>query len=968
MNNKLRIAALSIAATFICATTADCSYDIYNGKKTVSNDNIIAEEMFAEIVNAEQSVSVIEQLAYACREKNADDISSVCDMIMDEMDAAKEEVAAYALDINEWASDEIKARQEKHENELNVKYAQTASALTELRNGINTEKNLEIICSNFTNPNEYHKSDAAPNNETSAKTIEDESGSMNVKAVAINSPAPTDDDLKYDGNSEIPEIITILAEALNDPNRIYLFVKNNIRTEAYTGSKKEALITLSQSGGNDIDQAALLIALFRAQKIPARYVTGTVQITAEQSLEITGAMNINAALLIFASGYRNAKSISKNGDIIGFKMTRTWVEAYIPYTDYRGAGNMGGDRTWIQLDPSFKKLESTVENFEAEYSDNDKAIFDMINKTSAENREDFDESVSIPDKIAYYYNDIQTSSDAYIPASLPYTALSVDERYSFIKDTDKDSISISIGYEDILSAHVSELYGRSVIIDFEPASSYDQEVIDKYEKLTDVPAYLVNVVPVVTVGDKKYKGTEECSLGSAHEMIISINVGGNSNMLRESIFSGSMYALNLDLQSITPDEARAIQIRMENAEENYTLKNAFTTKELGAFLDCAGKYYFSLCDLMDGLFAAEMNIDRTRRLGLAITGYQFARNVSFGNVRSLEPGSFYIDVAYNSSSVVSLEGNRDLEKNFTLSSGMTGSYFEGYIWEQLIDSDKTCISTISVMNAAAQKGIQFSFLTPENVESQLAKSNIKDSVKNEIRNFINQGFYVKLVPETLTIGDWTGTAYIAIDMNTGSASYMISGGTAGGGSMVFNEWDAGELFKLNNILFLTDLSISFLDFCNSLRDFYYAQIFKDTIDGILSIHGIVGSVHSIVSACDMRDENYNFFVESQSESFSQGDMESYSLFTLQNLIYTVVNTAFSVATTIYRDNDKVKAVLSLLRNGCNAIGGYPPLVDKVKEVIMKDINDGKLDSSNHECVLCCIWDWVGFLFSLLPFQ
>ena len=98
MNNKLRIAALSIAAAFICSTTGDFSYEIFNGNNTsVSYDNVIARELSAEIVSANQTAPVIEQLSVACKEKNTEEISHICDKILDEMNAAKEEVAAYAI-------------------------------------------------------------------------------------------------------------------------------------------------------------------------------------------------------------------------------------------------------------------------------------------------------------------------------------------------------------------------------------------------------------------------------------------------------------------------------------------------------------------------------------------------------------------------------------------------------------------------------------------------------------------------------------------------------------------------------------------------------------------------------------------------------------------------------------------------------------------------------------------------------
>jgi transglutaminase-like putative cysteine protease len=43
-------------------------------------------------------------------------------------------------------------------------------------------------------------------------------------------------------------------------------------------------MTLWTRQGNDFDQASLLIALFRAANIPARYVYGTVEIPIEKAM------------------------------------------------------------------------------------------------------------------------------------------------------------------------------------------------------------------------------------------------------------------------------------------------------------------------------------------------------------------------------------------------------------------------------------------------------------------------------------------------------------------------------------------------------------------------------------------------------------------------------------------------------------------------------------------------------------
>ena len=165
-----------------------------------------------------------------------------------------------------------------------------------------------------------------------------------------------------------------------------------------------------------------------------------------------------------------------------------------------------------------------------------------------------------------------------------------------------------------------------------------------------------------------------------------------------------------------------------------------------------------------------MDINQTRQLALAITGYQFHRLSSFGIVRSLDFGAFYIDVAYNNVAALSLTGDKSAERKYMMSAGAVESFYESYIWQQLIDNESTCISTVSVFDIAHDQGIKSRYICSANLEDELSQCNINDSVKTEIRNFVNRGLLVEIVPETLTIGDWTGTAYIAMNIDNGSAS------------------------------------------------------------------------------------------------------------------------------------------------------------------------------------------------------
>jgi RHS repeat-associated protein len=71
-----------------------------------------------------------------------------------------------------------------------------------------------------------------------------------------------------------PEIEALARGLRNDPVKIFEYVHNFIRYEAYFGSKKGAHLTLLEGSGNEHDQCALLVSLLRAAGLNPGYKYG----------------------------------------------------------------------------------------------------------------------------------------------------------------------------------------------------------------------------------------------------------------------------------------------------------------------------------------------------------------------------------------------------------------------------------------------------------------------------------------------------------------------------------------------------------------------------------------------------------------------------------------------------------------------------------------------------------------------
>lgn len=860
MKNKhiLKATAFVLAAAFVWTSSSITAQNMKQEDIAYDTSRKV-QPVVAEIVPEEERWSVEEQLTYASRGENDTELILICDGIIDELSEAKKKVETDTADLEQWADPEIIGRQKEYEAKFNAKYEETVQALNNVKGGIDTEENIGIIADNLSSekkiPSTYAAS-AASVQPAAVEYIED----TEVKAAKAVSYEPTEDDLNCEKDIVDKEAFTKIAEELGDVDDIYHFVRNNVKNEMYTGSKKGPLLTFFQLGGNDIDQASLLISLLRVKNIPARFVSGTVRITIQQGLELTGASDTDTASRILAQSYKNSKNVvDQNGDLTAFMFDHTWVEAYIPYTDYRGAGNKSGDSVWIQLDPGFKKLINEANEIEPTYTEDQLASLSEMSRIISESPDVYGEEADVPEKIDLHFSDIEDKNEIYIPSSLPYQVKNISERYDFIKDSDKQTISLSVDGERLFSSPVAELYGRSINISYEPASDKDKETMEHYEKITDVPAQAVRVVPVVTVGDKKYSSKElSCSLGTQQQLYTTIKDDTGTTSLSDILLSGSVYAITLDLNIISPVESGLAEAGMKAADEKRGTDEFFSAEVLGQVLGYAGKYYFMLCDENNQFQASVDNINYSRHMAAAITGYQFQTTENFrGMTNSLETGNFYIDAEYNKSSAVSLDGDTQAERQYNFETGIIESRYEGEVWADITGTDKPCISTMHVMEAALEKGIEPVYLVKQNANEILSDCHIDSYIKNNVMSCVNSGDLVILIPEILTIGDWTGTAYIDLDPVTAAGVYMISDGTAGGSSPTFNPLDnlsSDALFSMNISLSYMSRALAVMSASKACSKIVSAANIGD-IDSVYSgFKSVVGASVSYANAVKMELE------------------------------------------------------------------------------------------------------------------
>lgn len=153
------------------------------------------------------------------------------------------------------------------------------------------------------------------------------------------------------------------ADELGSPIKIFEFLHNEAQYRTYHGARSGSINSFMGLRGNDVDISAALIAMLRARGVPARYAVGTVRVATPKVMNWLRVENADLAYQILRNQGIQKVAIAGNKSTIDFE--HVWVEALVPYGNYRGAGNSSincastpQSCNWVPLDASFKQHAS----------------------------------------------------------------------------------------------------------------------------------------------------------------------------------------------------------------------------------------------------------------------------------------------------------------------------------------------------------------------------------------------------------------------------------------------------------------------------------------------------------------------------------------------------------------------------------------------------------------------------------
>ncbi|MGM7703482.1 polymorphic toxin-type HINT domain-containing protein [Pseudalkalibacillus sp. Hm43] len=727
-------------------------------------------------------------------------------------------------------------RLSEYEAELNEKMAELDQLMTGLETLIDKkgsdfknlqETDVEAIRAQLADIKELMAPEAPefpigntlPNRDVNLEAKEPSLEGASLTAASIEGEAPAKEDLAETTETTFTEDIRETADSLDSALEIYEFVRNNVKFEPYYGSRKGATGTLQQLSGNDVDQASMLISLLRYKEIPARYVSGTVEVPMEKVTSWVGVENPKHAVETLASLGIPMATVIDQGKITAVRMEHTWVEAYVPYEDYRGAGDRTGEKVWVPLDPSFKQnmYQEGINVEEITGLDKD-ALLD-ITQNSGEESGDLNTVTNVDmnaiqtqingatEKLEDYIKEngleeasmeeviggweIKEEKLGILPLTLPYKTIAIQDEYSAVSSDMSESVKFSIGganpfgfnfpgeYDFSYEARAADLYGKRITLSWVPATEEDEQIIAEYGGIFNTPVYMIKVTPVLKMDGKDVATGKPVGMAYTQEFVMEFKAPGMvSEKVKNPVKAGAFYAVGLNYGKIAASELEQVEANLEQLKENVTAETMYTDEAIGEILNGVVKTYFGQLDTTRQLIAEQYEVSSNRLLTEAMTGYDLNVGYLFMSPARVAPGGMYIDVDRNVVSVVSEKGEKQDELSFMLAQGSIESAMEHGIYEQFLGIPS--VSTIKVLEEANNRGIPIHTVTKQNISEVLPKLKVSNTIKNDISNAVNQGRIVTIPEENIQYYDWSGTGFIVMDPDSGAAGYMISGGTAGG--------------------------------------------------------------------------------------------------------------------------------------------------------------------------------------------
>ena len=597
--------------------------------------------------------------------------------------------------------------------------------------------------------------------------------------------AATPEDVAAASEAPLNEEILSKAKELDyDYVRIYEYVRNNIRSEWYTGSVKGALGTLRTGAGNSVDQSSLLIAMMRASGAPARYVQGVAEISIDTIASATGLSDPNLVPDMLTKAGVAFTPVIQGGRVALVRVEHTWVTVQVPYTNYRGIVLDATGKTWLPLDVFYKTLlprassasfaslgldlQKLMTQYRSALEEQDFGgylrvqVDNALRAQSAATTATFD-SVAAPTVI-------KSQTLGLLPSTLSFVPVAVTAESSALPQAVRTTVRLRLfndtagtgeaGLDVSLPAH--ELFTQRATINYIPAELLDHRAILLAGGLDLAPAYLYQLRPELRLDGFQHKvGLTPLAGGGAAKFRMDIQTPAATQIVEQNFLIGSYHAIGLGQSGVARSPVRSAR------DGEY---------DAARLLDGIVQRYEGQWSAFESA-SAQLSGAAVVHPAPSVTIVSNALNVySVGGVPyTLEWKGVTIDAASRATEVTS--SNAAKSRQLLMATGLAGSSLEHRVFETQFGVES--VSADKLVALARQQGIPVQTITQANA-AELVALPVPEEAKAELRSFLQLGYSIETPTQVTGHKAWNGTGWIVNDPISGASGYYLSGGIAGG--------------------------------------------------------------------------------------------------------------------------------------------------------------------------------------------
>lgn len=612
-----------------------------------------------------------------------------------------------------------------------------------------------------------------------------------VAAAASNGPPDPDDLLETLDIQFTPELTALATSLGNDPIELYEHVRNEFEFEAYSGSLKGSQGAIETGRGNDFDLASLLIGLLRVSGHPARYVQGTTEIEADRVAAWLGLTDPAAANgILNTAGISATPIVDGGGQLILYRITRTWVEAYLPFGDYRGGG---GESAWVSLDPAFKQhvVDSGIAGMLATVPFDESAY--LAQRTTQLTYEYYREQVRnhlLANVPGAGLQDVPVKKRVVeerfgvLPASLPYRLVSEDRIFSESTVLDRHRVSVTLRAGGTLltsTLTVPEVALDRITLSYQPAPE-DQATVDSFGGLAQTPCSIVDVIPRLAVDGALVQAGTQVAYCTPVFLDIGVQIPGQAGVIEtlthDGLGAGEPLAIGLEAHQTSDAMLARLAQDALDAHAAELAGNGDPEELIGSFLAFSITRHHHRVKQGEEVLDALTGHHTVRQLFEGVAKADANLNFTVGNMFAVTPGELVVDVLRQTVGQFGIDGDDTQQVSLFRLNGFNGSAQEHATWEEIVGVES--VSTIKSLQRANETANPVLTFAPGTSGAAIrAALNQPISVEDLVVSEVASGSTVEVPTSPTPINSWNGTG-ILVSTAAGGVSYLISGGLLGG--------------------------------------------------------------------------------------------------------------------------------------------------------------------------------------------